>query len=113
MKELFQFESELFKALAHPSRLAILEALRTGEKSVNELAEILSLEPTTTSQQLAILRGKNLVVGTKEGTRVAYSVKDPLIYNVLDDARRIFDNHLVDTLTSWKEIKRTLKAGID
>ncbi|QNB46213.1 hypothetical protein BR63_07740 [Thermanaerosceptrum fracticalcis] len=59
-------------------------------------------------KQLAVLRAKNLVVGAKEGTRVAYSVKDPLVFQVLDGARRIFDNHLVDTLTSWTEIKKNL-----
>ena len=110
MRELYNFEAEFFKALAHPTRLAILEALRTGEKSVNELAEILAVEPTTTSQQLAILRNKNLVNGTKEGTRVTYNIKDPLIFQVLDDVRKIFDNHLVDTLSSWNEKKKNLES---
>ncbi|MBO9541991.1 winged helix-turn-helix transcriptional regulator [bacterium] len=98
-----RFKAEFFKALAHPLRIAILDALREGERGVNELAEHLGAEPTTLSQQLAVLRARNLVTGRKEGSFVLYSVKDPAIFTLLDDARVIFNNHLVeirDTLES-------------
>jgi len=106
-RELFQFEAEFFKALAHPIRVGIISTLRQGEKNVNELAQILNLEGSAVSQQLAILRAKNIVVGVKEGTKVAYTVKDPLIFDVLDNARKIFNKHLVDTVSAWEEIKKT------
>ena len=50
------FKSEFFKALAHPIRIKIIEALRSGEKNVSELQNILSLDQSTVSQQLAVLR---------------------------------------------------------
>lgn len=89
------FKAELFKALAHPARIRILEHLRTGERSVSELQALLDLESSTVSQQLAILRGRSVVEGRKQGTSVFYRVPDPLIFDLLDVARAIFANHVV------------------
>jgi DNA-binding transcriptional ArsR family regulator len=89
------FKSEFFKALAHPIRIRILDCLRDGEKGVNELSEILKIEPANVSQQLATLRMRNIVVGRKAGSNVYYSVSDPTVFQLLDVARDIFNNHLV------------------
>jgi DNA-binding transcriptional ArsR family regulator len=90
------FKAELFKALGHPVRIRILELLRSGERTVSDLQGLLELESSTVSQQLAIMRARDLVVGRKQGTSVYYSVVDPLIFDLLDVARRIFNNHLVN-----------------
>lgn len=90
------FKAEFFKALAHPLRIHILDALREGERSVADLRDILGVEPPNASQQLAILRSKNLVSARKEGNNVFYAVRDPLVFQLLDDAREIFNNHLID-----------------
>ena len=89
------FKAELFKALAHPARIKILEHLRSGERTVSELQVLLDLESSTVSQQLAILRARSIVEGRKQGTSVYYRVPDPLIFDLLDVARRIFANHVV------------------
>lgn len=89
------FKAEFFKALAHPLRIHILDALRDGEHSVGELRELLGVETPNVSQQLAILRGKNLVTARKEGNNVYYSVPDPAVFQLLDVAKEIFNNHLV------------------
>jgi DNA-binding transcriptional ArsR family regulator len=94
-QQLANFKSEFFKALAHPIRIRILDSLRDGEKGVNELSEILKIEPANVSQQLAILRVRNIVVGRKVGSNVYYSVSDATLFRLLDDARDIFNNHLV------------------
>jgi DNA-binding transcriptional ArsR family regulator len=94
-QQLANFKSEFFKALAHPIRIRILDSLRDGEKGVNELSEILKIEPANVSQQLAILRMRNIVVGRKAGNNVYYSVSDPTLFRLLDIARDIFNNHLV------------------
>ena len=92
-----RFKAEFFKALAHPTRIHILELLRIGELSVTELQEKLEIEPSSVSQQLAVLRNKNIVESRKAGTSVYYTVRDPAIFELLDVMRRIFNNHLVDT----------------
>lgn len=94
-----QFKSEFFKALAHPMRIRILEILSDGDKSVNELQLLLGSEGSAVSQQLAVLRNKNVVYGVKEGTTVTYSLRDPLIKDLLIVTKQIFDNHLVDAIS--------------
>lgn len=96
MPELPRFKAEFFKALAHPLRIRILDALREGEAGVNELGERLQVEQSTLSQQLAVLRSRNIVVGRKEGQNVFYSVRDRTLFKLLDVAKQIFNNHLID-----------------
>ncbi len=96
MPELAHFKAEFFKALGHPLRIRILDALRDGEVAVTELSERLEVEQSTLSQQLAVLRKSNIVVGRKEGLNVYYSVADRMLFKLLDVARQIFNNHLVD-----------------
>ena len=93
--ELRTFKAEFFKALAHPLRIHILDALRDREHSVGELRDVLGVETPNVSQQLAILRGKNIVASRKEGNNVFYGVRDPAIFTLLDVAREIFNHHLI------------------
>lgn len=97
--ELQQFKSEFFKALAHPLRIRILEVLADGERSVNEIQTMIGSEGSAVSQQLTILRAKNIVTGTKDGNRVIYSLRDPMVMEVLAAAKQIFNNHLIDTIS--------------
>jgi len=89
------FKAELFKALAHPARIRILELLRDGERSVTELQLGLGTEGSTASQQLAILRMKNLVDTRKSGNNIYYRLRDPQVNGLLGVARQMFDAHLV------------------
>lgn len=95
--QLQQFKADFFKALAHPLRIRILELLSEGDKNVNELLTITGAEGSSVSQQLSVLRNKNIVTGTKDGNRVLYSLRDPMIIDLLNIVRQIFNNHLIDT----------------
>jgi len=103
------FKAEFFRALAHPIRVRLLEALVTGEKSVQQIQDALGLDQPIVSQQLAVLRAKRIVVTRKVGTAVHYSVRDPLIGDLLDVARRIFNNQLIDSQTLLRELKREVR----
>lgn len=105
-RSLQAFKADFFRALAHPIRIRILEVLGTGERSVQELQLALKLEQPIVSQQLAILRGKNIVTPRKLGTTVRYALSDPLITKLLSVAREIFNNHLIDTQTMLRELQR-------
>ncbi len=105
-----RFKAEFFKALAHPARLKILELLRAGELSVNELQARLEMEPSAVSQQLAVLRGKNIVETRKVGTSVYYRVRDPEVAVLLDAARRIFNNQLIDTRAMLEQLEGEAEA---
>jgi DNA-binding transcriptional ArsR family regulator len=90
-----EFKSEFFKALSSPLRIRILDELRDGELTVTELRTRLDVEATNVSQQLAILKSKNIVSGRKQGSNIYYSCTDPTIFKLLDIAKDIFNNHLV------------------
>ena len=100
------FKAEFFKALAHPIRIRILEILVRGGRSVHELQEALGVDQPIVSQQLAVLRTKNIVEGRKEGSAMRYTVRDPILRDLLDVTRRIFDNHLIGTQTMLRELRR-------
>jgi ArsR family transcriptional regulator len=89
------FKAEFFKALAHPVRIHLIDCLRDGERSVGELSEMVGLELANVSQQLAVLRSKNIVSARKEGNVVYYSVVDPELFTLLNSAQTLFNNHLI------------------
>ena len=101
-----QFKAEFFQALAHPTRIAIVEQLRGGELSAGALIERLGIEQANASQHLAVLRAKNILVSRKAGNQVFYSVRHPLIIQVLDVMRRYFRVHMGDAVASLKAMEK-------
>jgi len=93
-----RFKADIFQALAHPTRIAIIELLEGGELSAGELIGKLGMEQANVSQHLAVLRSKQLVVHRKVGNQVFYSVRDPIIIKVLALMRRYFQKHLKEAL---------------
>jgi ArsR family transcriptional regulator len=100
------FKAGFFRALAHPVRIRILELLVKGDRTVQELQEALALEQPVVSQQLAVLRSNNIVAGRKQGVSVRYAVRDPLIGQLLDTARQIFNNQLAGTRNLLRQLQR-------
>mgnify|MGYP003502067486 FL=1 len=103
--EMQQFKADFFKALAHPLRIQILELLCEGEKNVNEIQSILGSEGSAVSQQLMVLRSKNIVVGKKDGNKVLYSLRDPLIIDLLAITKQIFTNQLNDAINMLDSVR--------
>jgi ArsR family transcriptional regulator len=107
-----RFKAEFFQALAHPARIRILELLRGGERTVGELQAQLEVDPSSVSQQLAVLRARNIVQSRKVGTSVYYTVRDPQVFVLLDVARDIFNNHLVDLQAMLEQQRLEDEAGL-
>jgi ArsR family transcriptional regulator len=103
--DLRRFKAEIFQALAHPTRIAIVELLRDGEMSAGQLIERLQVEQANASQHLAVLRAKQIVVNRKEGNQVFYSIRDKALIDVLDILKRYFYVQLSQTMSMLKEIK--------
>jgi DNA-binding transcriptional ArsR family regulator len=100
------FKARFFRALAHPTRIRILETLVRGDRSVQELQEALGQDQPAVSQHLAVLRNHGLVTSRKQGLSVRYALRDPVVTELLAVARRIFNNHLVDTGGMLRELQR-------
>ena len=94
-EQLHRFKSELFKTLGHPLRIHILELLRGGELSVRDLLRELDVEPSTASQQLAVLRTGGVVDSRRADGTVYYRLRDPLVAELLDVGRRVFGKQVL------------------
>lgn len=80
----FTVQADFMKALAHPTRLQILELLRSGERCVCEIFPALEMEQSSVSRHLAVLRREGILQSRKDGLKVIYSSVDPRIYDIVD-----------------------------
>jgi DNA-binding transcriptional ArsR family regulator len=101
-----QFNADFFQALAHPTRVAIVEELQEGELSAGALIDRLGLEQANASQHLSVLRAKHILISRKSGNQVFYAVRDPLIIEVLDVMHRYFHVHMSEVLATLKAFGR-------
>jgi ArsR family transcriptional regulator len=99
-------KADLFRALAHPARIRILERLTTGERTVQELQDALDLDQPVVSQHLAALRARHLVVARKEGTLAYYTLQSPLVADLLRVAREFLNHRLTESQTMLRELRR-------
>ena len=101
-----RFKAGVFQALAHPTRIAIVELLRDGQEvSVAKIHERLGLEQANASQHLSVLRSKQIVTGRKDGNQVFYSLRDPVIDKMLELMRQYFQAHLSEALEMLRDIE--------
>ena len=111
-ESLRRFKADIFQALAHPTRIAIIELLGGGELSAGDLIAKLNMEQANVSQHLTVLRAKRLVINRKSGNQVFYSVRDPIINKVLALMRRYFQKHLKESLELLDELdSHSVEAG--
>jgi len=104
-QDLRHFKAEIFQALAHPTRIAIVEALRNGEMSAGKIIEQLGLEQANASQHFTVLRNKHMLVNRKEGNQVFYSLRNKVLIKVLDLMRQYFEANLNDAVKMLGEVQ--------
>ncbi len=105
-----QFKAEFFQALAHPTRIAIVEQLREGELSAGAIIERLGIEQANASQHFAVLRAKNILLSRKAENQVFYSVRNRLIVEVLDVMRRYFHEHMSEAVATLRALDKAEKV---
>lgn len=93
-RPLAEAKAELFKALAHPARIRVLELLAEGERTVGELAAGTGLELSHLSQQVTVLRRAGIVTSQRSGNNVICCLSDPQTAELLAVARRLLTAHL-------------------
>lgn len=101
-EKLIELQADILRALAHPTRLKILQFLGGDEKCVCEILDELQLEQSNVSQHLAILRQGGLVASRRDGSRVFYKVINPAVLNVLREVTNT-------VLQSLREMQALLK----
>jgi DNA-binding transcriptional ArsR family regulator len=99
------YKANIFRALSHPTRIAILEVLRDHELSARTIQEKLGIEQANLSQHLAILRSHQIVVNRKDGNQVFYSIRNPVLVQVLDILRQYIQGSLADAVQMLGEVE--------
>jgi DNA-binding transcriptional ArsR family regulator len=107
-----QFKAQIFQALAHPTRIAVVEALRDGELTAGTLQDQLAVEQANLSQHLGVLRSKQVLVSRKAGNQVYYALRDPVLVDVLDLLRKYFRVQLKEARDMLGEIAQEGKRRV-
>ncbi|WP_204489155.1 ArsR/SmtB family transcription factor [Caldicoprobacter guelmensis] len=87
----------VFKALAHPIRLQIINLLRAGPLCVCEILPNIDSEQSNASQHLAVLRSQGIVESEREGTKVVYRLKSPEVLQVIELAEKMILRQIEET----------------
>ena len=83
-KLIYQIHADICKVFTNPKRLEIIDLLRSGEKTVNELVKLMNLPQSNVSQHLAVLRERGIVETRRLGNSVFYRIADERILKACD-----------------------------
>ena len=98
-----QLVSNVFKALAHPTRIQIIKLLKEGEMCVCDILPKLDSEQSNTSQHLTIMKNQGIVESRKDGAKVIYSIKNTEVYEMLILAEALILRQIEETKTSFSK----------
>jgi ArsR family transcriptional regulator len=101
-------KAELFRALGHPARIAILQLLLDAEQPVSSLLARTGLKPSALSQHLAVVKRAGLVESQRAGNVVTYRLADQSIGQLLASARPV----LASTLGRARRTLENLEAPL-
>ena len=87
----FEARARILKALAHPSRLFMVDQLSHGERCVCELTEMVGSDMSTVSKHLSVLKSAGVVADEKRGMQVYYRLKMPCVLRFLDCASEVIE----------------------
>jgi ArsR family transcriptional regulator len=106
MRARYEARAKIIKAMAHPSRLFIVEELQKKERCVNELTEMIGADASTVSKHLSILKNAGLVTDEKRGASIFYTLQTPCILNFIGCVEEVLETNVEKQL----EIVRSYKA---
>src|SRR2546429_1671734 len=105
---LYQAKAEFFWMLGHPLRIRVLERPKDGPKPVRDWLAEIAIEPSSLSQQLAVLRRSGIVTATRHGTTVVYALAGGDVAELMRAARRILTEMLAGQNQLLAELRESL-----
>ena len=108
---LYQAKAEFFRMLGHPVRIRVLELLTERPRAVRELLTSIGIEPSSLSQQLAVLRRSGIVTATRTGNTVIYAIAGGDVAELMRAARRILTEVLAGQNELLVELQEAERAG--
>lgn len=115
-RELYEAKAQIIKAMAHPSRLIMLDALAAGEKCVCDLQEIVGSDMSTVSRHLGLMKAAGLLADRREGNQVFYRLRVPCVLGFFGCVEAVLredvasQTRLVSSLGTASEAERTTEA---
>ena len=103
-KKIFEMHAEICKVFTNPKRLEIINLLRDGEKTVNELTELAGVPQANVSQHLTVLRQNNVVTTRRNGANIHYKIANPKILQACDLMREV----LLEKLSENKKLAKRM-----
>ncbi len=104
-KTIFELQAEVCKSIASAKRLEIINALKTGEKSVTELVEILGVPKANVSQHLATMRNKGILKARRNGVNIYYSISSQKVIEACSLMREVLTEMMRDRKKMLKLIE--------
>ena len=93
----YELRAQILKALAHPSRLKMVEELAEGQRCVCELREMIDADMSTVSKHLSVLKRAGIVDDEKHGLQVYYHLKVPCLLNFFNCIEAVIENEARET----------------
>jgi ArsR family transcriptional regulator, arsenate/arsenite/antimonite-responsive transcriptional repressor len=88
----YEARADIIKAIAHPSRLFIVEELKKQDRNVGELTEMIGSDASTVSKHLSILKNAGILSDEKKGTTVYYHLETPCILNFVSCVEDVLES---------------------
>lgn len=101
-KKFYCLHSELCKTLANPKRQEIMDCLRNGELSVNELVAITGIPQANLSQHLSILRAKGVTETRRSGANIFYKISNPKLLTAFDLITEVMQEQQAKEAGIWQ-----------
>ena len=103
----YEAKTRIFKALAHPTRLFIIDELSKKERCVFDLTEMVGSDMSTVSKHLSILKAAGIIADEKRGTQVFYTLKTPCVLNFFSCVADVQESVIEDSRSALTEMKRS------
>ena len=98
-RKLYEARARVIKAMAHSTRLFIVEELSKGERCVCDLRDMVGADISTVSKHLSILKNAGIVEDDKRGTQVFYTLKVPCVLNFFTCVESVLESARIDLET--------------
>ncbi len=104
-KRIFEMHAGICTIFSNSKRLEIIDLLRDGEKSVNELSSLMDILQANLSQHLSLMRQKGILEARRDGVNIYYSIANPKVIKAFDIMREVLLEQLSKNEKMFKKIK--------
>jgi len=101
-REVYKQKATIIKAMAHPSRLMMIDALAEGERCVCELQQLVGADLSTVSKHLSVMKSAGIVTDRKEGLKVFYRLRVPCVLRFFDCVEAVLQSNSEETARAMR-----------